>query len=515
MTTTYYSIITNNGLIKNAQAAANNVNLDLNQIAVGDSNGVDYDPLPENTALQNELFRTNLTHVVVDENNPNQLIIEGVIDEEIGPFFVREIGIFDSDGDLFALGKFPETFKSNLPSGVGKKLYIRMILGFANTPNITLVASDVNNDPNFSSHVNDELNDRLKISENLGDLDNVETARNNLGVYSEAEVDNQVDSKVFNKNYVINGNFDIWQRGASFDQSNSFGPDRWRIWNSGATVSFTRQEFTLGQTEVPGEPRYYINIDCTVADDSVGLLQYIEDVRTLVNKTVTISFWAKADSARTLMTRLDQRFGSGGSAEELGTDIINHNLTTSWQKFTHTLSIPSIAGKTIGDGSFLKLVMVNPNNETSSIDVAQVQLEEGNIATNFKHRHIKDELALCQRYFCKTFPDEVAPASNAGNPGVLEFSASGTGSGVNYGIMSRWQFPVTMRAAPSISRYTPRASNSSGNAMDIVNSGVTTQISVTISSIANNAAVFRLHGGGSVSNLGNAYGVHAVADAEL
>jgi len=139
MTTTYHSIITNNGLLKNAEAAANNVNLNLTEIAVGNSNGVDYDPDGTEIGLVNELYRTTLTHVVIDDNNQNQLIIEGVIDEEIGPFYVREVGIFDSDGDLFAIGKFPETFKSNLPSGVGKKLYIRMILGFANTPNVTLL----------------------------------------------------------------------------------------------------------------------------------------------------------------------------------------------------------------------------------------------------------------------------------------------------------------------------------------------------------------------------------------
>lgn len=188
MSTPYYSIITNNGLIKHAEASANAVTIDLTELAVGDSNGVDYDPLPENTALQNELHRVNLTHVVVDENNPTQLIIEGVLDETVGPFFVREIGIFDSDGELFALGKYPETFKSNLPSGVGKKLFIRMILGFSNAPNVTLIASDVNNDPNFSSFVNDELNDRLKISENLADLDNPEIARSNLGLELDTDV---------------------------------------------------------------------------------------------------------------------------------------------------------------------------------------------------------------------------------------------------------------------------------------------------------------------------------------
>jgi phage-related tail fiber protein len=93
--------------------------------------------------------------VVIDENNLNQLIIEAVLDEIVGPFYIREVGIFDSNGDLFAIGKFPETFKPNLPSGSGKRLYIRMILGFASSPNVNLVINnDIALDPNFSTDVN-------------------------------------------------------------------------------------------------------------------------------------------------------------------------------------------------------------------------------------------------------------------------------------------------------------------------------------------------------------------------
>jgi len=179
----YYSIITNNGLINHANASANEVNLDLAEMAVGDSNGVYYDPDGTETALQNELYRVDLTHAVIDENNPNQLIVEAVLDEVVGPFYIREVGIFDSNGDLFAIGKFPETFKPNLPSGSGKRLYIRMILGFASSPNVNLIINnDIALDPNFSSDVNNALADRLVKTNNLSDLENLETARNNLGL---------------------------------------------------------------------------------------------------------------------------------------------------------------------------------------------------------------------------------------------------------------------------------------------------------------------------------------------
>jgi phage-related tail fiber protein len=77
MTQQYYSIITNAGLLKNAAANAPGGSLvNLTHLAVGDAS---YNPTGAATALQNERYRTTLTHVVIDENNPNQLIVEAVI----------------------------------------------------------------------------------------------------------------------------------------------------------------------------------------------------------------------------------------------------------------------------------------------------------------------------------------------------------------------------------------------------------------------------------------------------
>ena len=320
----YYSLVTNQGLIK--EAASNEPSgtaINLTEMSVGDSNGAYYDPDGSETALANEVHRVNLTHVVVDENNTNQLIVEAVLDETIGPFYIREVGIFDSNGDLFAIGKYPETFKPNLPAGSGKRLYIRMILGFANSPNVNLVINnDIALDPNFGTDVNNALAERLIKTNNLSDLDDVSTARNNIEVYSKDYLNNKIG-----KNYIINGNFDIWQRGLSFDQTNSYGPDRWKIWTLGSTFSVTRQSFLVGQSDIPNNPKYYVNINCTIANNGVGLIQCIEDVRTLSTKTVTISFWAKSDLDRTIYTRIDQSFGSGGSSDVVGIDK-NHLITS-------------------------------------------------------------------------------------------------------------------------------------------------------------------------------------------
>jgi len=222
------------------------------------------------------------------------------------------------------------------------------------------------------------------------------------------------------RNRIINGNFDIWQRGTSFT-GNEYGADRWIHNRVGTTHTASRQPFTLGQTDVPNEPTYYCR---TVVSSVAGasnfsaLVQFIEDVRTFAGQQVTVSFWAKVDSTKNITIELQQNFGTGGSpsAPVQGIGSTKVSIGTSWQKITVTATVPSISGKTLGTtvnnylglaiffdaGSDFNARTVSLGQQSGTFDIAQVQIEPGSVATPFEQRPIGTELALCQRYFNRT-----------------------------------------------------------------------------------------------------------------
>lgn len=203
------------------------------------------------------------------------------------------------------------------------------------------------------------------------------------------------------RNAIINGNFDFWQRGTSFGSlvNTEYHADRWRIlFDGGGTRTISRQPFTVGQTDVPGEPEFYLNWNQTVAGSgqtSNDLRQAIEDVRTFAGQQVTISFYARAAASTTLnRVFITQNFGSGGSTSVATDFATGISLTTSWQKFSYTNTLPSILGKTLGSDHYINLTITTALNSTFNIDIARVQVEGGPVATPFERRPVDIELSL-------------------------------------------------------------------------------------------------------------------------
>lgn len=138
MAETFYTILTTVGRAKIANAQALGTTVEFKQMAVGDGGGSYYNPAESQTALKNEVWRGNINQVSVDPDNPSWIVIETILMATIGGFTVREAGIFDVDGDMIAIGKYPETFKPVLDSGSAKDLYMRMILEVSNASSVTL-----------------------------------------------------------------------------------------------------------------------------------------------------------------------------------------------------------------------------------------------------------------------------------------------------------------------------------------------------------------------------------------
>jgi hypothetical protein len=210
------------------------------------------------------------------------------------------------------------------------------------------------------------------------------------------------------KNKIINGNFANWQRGTTFvtPSIGAYFADRFQLVYYDAkptSQTFSQQTFTTGTAPVSGyESQYFMRSTITTVGSCTlfDFTQKIEDVRTFAGQTITYSFWAKADSARTVLTYMDQNFGVGGSGT-VQTGSTTFNLTTSWARFSATVTLGSMTGKTIGTSSFLALSFRQAAASGSVIDVWGVQVESGSTATAFQTATgtIQGELAACQRYY--------------------------------------------------------------------------------------------------------------------
>jgi len=138
MTAQYFTVLTNYGTQAFAKALANNQPLRLSSFAVGDGNGQAVTPTADRKALVKETHRANVSAVSLDPRNNKQIIIELTIPEDVGGFYIREMGVFDSTNKLVAYANAPESFKPTLESGSGKVQVLRMILKVSNSQAVTL-----------------------------------------------------------------------------------------------------------------------------------------------------------------------------------------------------------------------------------------------------------------------------------------------------------------------------------------------------------------------------------------
>jgi hypothetical protein len=261
------------------------------------------------------------------------------------------------------------------------------------------------------------------------------------------------------RNKLINGNFDHWQRGTSLAAASStrYLADRWATSATGTTITASQQSFSVGQLDVPGGPSFFhrsVVSSVSGTTNAALLFQAIENVQNFSDKTITLSFWAKADATKNISIEFRQSFGTGGSpsAVENAIGVTKVSVGTTWQHIILTAQLPSISGKTLGTaantsslqvffwfdaGSGLNSRTDSLGHQSGTFDIAQVQVEEGPVATPFEQRPIGLELALCQRYYFK----------GTANQFQTFWSGRAVSSGTYYGLGS---FPVEMRVTPTV-----------------------------------------------------------------
>ncbi|MBW3472268.1 phage tail protein [Proteus vulgaris] len=138
MSAKFFALLTVIGANKLAKATALGTTLKITQMAVGDGGGTLPMPSAEQTKLVNEKRRAGINTLFIDPKNTNQIVAEQVIPENEGGYWIREIGLFDDEGSLIAVGNCPETYKPQLQEGSGRTQTIRMILIVSHAESVEL-----------------------------------------------------------------------------------------------------------------------------------------------------------------------------------------------------------------------------------------------------------------------------------------------------------------------------------------------------------------------------------------
>lgn len=271
------------------------------------------------------------------------------------------------------------------------------------------------------------------------------------------------------KNLIINGNFDIWQRAVSQTSSGYGSDDRWLNEHSGTTKVHSRQPFDLGQTLVPGNPKYFSRTVVTSvagASNFCRKSQRIERVTTNAGGKATYSFYFDTDAPHNIAVEFVQNFGTGGSpsAEVTGIGAQLIAVTPGFKNYDVTVDLPSVDGKTLGtnDNDYLGMVFwydagssfdaraAALGQQSGTFDLAMVQLEEGAVATDFERRSIDDELDSCMLFYQKSYSLDTFPGAST-SIGKISSTTIAMSANTTFGCTVALLKP--MRAIPAVTLY--------------------------------------------------------------
>jgi len=237
------------------------------------------------------------------------------------------------------------------------------------------------------------------------------------------------------KNFLINGGFDIWQRGTSFGP-NGYTADRWYMTQSGGTTAIS-QESTI----VPAGSRYSLKVAQTVASGNTYVFQAIETANTVAyaGQTVTVSAYVAASASTAVSFNVGYSTTVDNSVNGSYTTITatsggsgTVSTTASFTRISGVYAIPSTA-KTI------QIILISAPASGTSVYWGQAQMEVGSSASQFSRAGgtIQGELAACQRYYWR-----VANGASGAFMNAHYYSTTQINGTITY--------PVTMRTTPTL-----------------------------------------------------------------
>jgi hypothetical protein len=301
------------------------------------------------------------------------------------------------------------------------------------------------------------------------------------------------------RNLLHNALFNIQQRGAGPWTANlNYTADRFRIGLTGTNTCSIAvgvvSDAIRSQIGDESATSYLGNIvtGSANAGDYVRLIQPIENVRRLANKTVTVSFWGQSGAGLKVAVSVNQNFGTGGSpSTPLATNGQIVTLTNVWTRYSMTFSIPSVAGMTLGTnndhatnlifwftaGSTFNSQTGGLGSQTGTINLWGIQLEVGSVATPLEKIDPQVDLAKCQRFYC-----------------VQYYSFAGLGGAGTASFAVLQTLPVQMRATPTLVNNNTTTTNFGNPSIGIQGGGAGASSQVYISGLPGTASQFNYSG---------------------
>jgi hypothetical protein len=325
------------------------------------------------------------------------------------------------------------------------------------------------------------------------------------------------------KNVVINGGMDFFQRVSFSTTATGYGLDRWLNVSSGSASASVVTQQTTG---VPSGSRYCMRITMGASGgygnqyhliETSNVIQLLGRTATLTLKirrnatfagglSVTIAKSATVDAgAGATWTTLT---ATGGSNTASNASLPTGTSSSDWLTISYQVAIPND-----GTANSLRIGIEQTQVEASGAywELAQVQLEAGSQATTFTRAggSIGGELALCQRYYQKSYPAAMAPGSFF----LGAYSTTIVENNVPSGNYFHYQpLIVQMRAEPTITIFsgagqTSRVSTTGGSDL--------AALSAVPILVADNHFTIQNQSGGSLSASGGGFLFYYVASSEL